>query len=183
MGIAGDMVIIVVAALVGALIAQRLKLPLVLGYIIVGIAIGPYSVGATVAGVHEIEMLAELGVALLLFALGLEFSFSELKPVWKVALIGTPIQILLTMVLGFIIGHWMGWDFIPSLWFGALISFSSTMVILKTLMNQGWIGTLSSKVMIGMLIIQDLIVVPTMIILPQLNDPKAGLPMLGLAKL
>jgi K+:H+ antiporter len=183
MGIAGDIVIIVVAALVGALIAQKLKQPLVLGYIIVGIVIGPYSSGVTVAGIHEIEMLAELGVALLLFALGLEFSFSELKPVWKVALLGTPIQIMLTMVLGFMIGHWMGWEFIPSLWFGALISFSSTMVILKTLMNQGWIGTLSSKVMIGMLIIQDLIVVPAMIILPQLNDPKAGLPMLGLAGL
>ncbi len=183
MGIAGDIVIIVVAALVGGLIAQKLKQPLILGYIIVGIVIGPYSSGVTVAGVHDIEMLAEIGVALLLFALGLEFSFSELKPVWKVALIGTPIQIMLTMVLGFFIGRWMDWEFIPSLWFGALISFSSTMVILKTLMNQGWIGTLSSKVMIGMLIIQDLIVVPAMIILPQLNDPKAGLPLLGLAAL
>ncbi|MBT4525612.1 MAG: portal protein [Deltaproteobacteria bacterium] len=183
MGIAGDIVIIIVAALIGALIAYKLKQPLVLGYIIAGIVIGPYSSGVTVSGVHEIEMLAEIGVALLLFALGLEFSFSELKPVWKVALIGTPIQIGLTMVLGFFIGRWMGWELIPSLWFGALISFSSTMVILKTLMNQGWIGTLSSKVMIGMLIIQDLIVVPAMIIMPQLNDPKAGLPLLGLATL
>jgi monovalent cation:H+ antiporter-2, CPA2 family len=183
MGIAGDIVIIVVAALIGALIAQKLKQPLVLGYIIAGIVIGPYSSGVMGAGVHEIEMLAEIGVALLLFALGLEFSFSELKPVWKVALIGTPIQITLTMVLGFMIGRWMDWELIPSLWFGALISFSSTMVILKTLMNQGWIGTLSSKVMVGMLIIQDLIVVPAMIILPQLNNPKAGLPLLGLAGL
>ncbi|MBT6615772.1 MAG: portal protein, partial [Deltaproteobacteria bacterium] len=157
MGIAGDIVIIVVAALVGALIAQKLKQPLILGYIIAGIVIGPYSGGITVSGVHEIEMLAEIGVALLLFALGLEFSFSELKPVWKVAVIGTPVQIMLTMLFGFFIGRWMGWELIPSLWFGALISFSSTMVILKTLMNQGWMGTLSSKVMIGMLIIQDLI--------------------------
>ncbi|MBU2515759.1 cation:proton antiporter [bacterium] len=183
MGIAGDIVIIVVAALMGALIAQKLKQPLILGYIIAGIVIGPYSGGATVSGVHEIEMLAEIGVALLLFALGLEFSFSELKPVWKVALIGTPIQIMLTLGFGYFIGRWMGWEFIPSLWFGALISFSSTMVILKTLMNQGWIGTLSSKVMIGMLIIQDLIVVPAMIIMPLLRDPKAGLPLLGLAAL
>ena len=183
MGIAGDIVIIVVAALVGALIAQKLKQPLILGYIIAGIVIGPYSGGITVSGVHEIEMLAEIGVALLLFALGLEFSFSELKPVWKVAVIGTPVQIMLTMLFGFFIGRWMGWELIPSLWFGALISFSSTMVILKTLMNQGWMGTLSSKVMIGMLIIQDLIVVPAMIIMPQLNDPKAGMPLLGLAAL
>jgi len=183
MGIAGDIVIIVVAALVGGLIAHKLKQPLILGYIIAGIVIGPYSSGVTVSGVHEIEMLAEIGVALLLFALGLEFSFNELKPVWKVALIGTPIQIILTVGFGFFIGKWMGWEFIPSLWFGVLISFSSTMVILKSLMNQGWIGTLSSKVMIGMLIIQDLIVVPAMIIMPQMNDPKAGLPALGLAAL
>jgi len=183
MGIAGDIVIIIVAALIGALIAYKLKQPLVLGYIIAGIVIGPYSSGVTVSGVHEIEMLAEIGVALLLFALGLEFSFNELKPVWKIALIGTPIQIMLTMVLGFFIGRWMGWEYIQSLWFGALISFSSTMVILKTLMNQGWMGTLSSKVMVGMLIIQDLIVVPAMIIMPQLNDPKAGLPLLGFAAL
>ena len=183
MGIAGDIVIIVVAAMLGALIAHKLKQPLILGYILAGIVIGPYSGGVTVSGVHEIEMLAEIGVALLLFALGLEFSFSELKPVWKVAVIGTPIQIMLTMAFGFLIGHWMGWELIPSLWFGALISFSSTMVILKTLMNQGWMGTLSSKVMIGMLIIQDLIVVPAMIIMPQLNNPKAGMSLLGLAAL
>lgn len=183
MGIAGDIVIIVVAALTGALIAHKLKQPLVLGYIIAGIVIGPYSSGVTVSGVHEIEMLAEIGVALLLFALGLEFSFNELKPVWKISLIGTPIQITLTLIFGFFIGKWLGWDFNSSLWFGALISFSSTMVILKTLMNQGWIGTLSSKVMIGMLIIQDLIVVPAMIIMPQLNNPDSGMSILGFAAL
>ena len=69
------------------------------------------------------------------------------------------------------------------LWLGALISLSSTMVILKTLMNQGWLGTLSIKVMIGMLIVQDLAVVPMMIILPQLNNPSVGLPILGFAAL
>ncbi len=64
---------------------------------------------------------------------------------------------------------------------GALISPSSTMVILKTLMNQGWMGTLSSRGMIGMLIVQDLAVIPMMIILPKLNDPQAGLPILAWA--
>jgi CPA2 family monovalent cation:H+ antiporter-2 len=77
----------------------------------------------------------------------------------------------------------MGWNWKVSLWLGALISLSSTMVILKTLMNQGWLGTLSSKVMIGMLIVQDLAVVPMMIILPQLNNPAVGIPALGFAAL
>jgi CPA2 family monovalent cation:H+ antiporter-2 len=88
---------------------------------------------------------------------------------------------LLTISYVFAIGWWLGWDWIPSLWLGALFSLSSTMVILKTLMNQGWIGTLSSRVMIGMLIVQDLAIVPMMIILPLLNNPKSGLPLLGFA--
>jgi CPA2 family monovalent cation:H+ antiporter-2 len=181
MGIAADIVIIVVAALIGAVIAQKLKQPLILGYILAGVLISPYTGAITVSDIHDIELLAEIGVALLLFALGLEFSFNELKPVWNVALIGTPIQILLTISYGFVIGQWIGWEVIPSIWLGGLMSLSSTMVILKTLMNQGWMGTLSSRVMISMLIVQDLAIVPLMIILPQLADPKAGLPLLGTA--
>jgi CPA2 family monovalent cation:H+ antiporter-2 len=182
-GIAADIITIFIAALFGAVIAQRLKQPLILGYILAGIVIGPFTPGITIKDIHQIELLAEIGVALLLFALGLEFSLKELKPVRKIALIGTPIQILLTMGLGFGLGRFFGWPLGESLWFGGLISLSSTMVLLKTLMNQGWMGTLSSRVMIGMLIVQDLAVVPLMIILPQLSDPAAGLPMLGLAAL
>ncbi|MCK5689827.1 cation:proton antiporter, partial [Myxococcota bacterium] len=106
-----------------------------------------------------------------------------LKPVKKIALIGTPIQMLLTIGLGYGIGHFFGWTWSDSLWLGGLISLSSTMVILKTLMNQGWMGTLSSKVMIGMLIVQDLGVVPLMVILPKMSDPKAGLLAVGIAAL
>ncbi len=181
MGIAADIVIIVVAALLGGLLAQKLRQPLILGYILAGVAVGPFSAGATVSDVHEIEKLAEIGVALLLFALGLEFSLKELKPVRYVALIGAPLQILLTIGYGFLIGRWLGWDTVPALWLGGLVSLSSTMVILKTLMNQGMMGTLSSRVMIGILIVQDLAVVPLLIMLPQLSNPQTGLPMLGIA--
>lgn len=183
MGIAADIAIIVVAGLVGGLIAQRLKQPLLLGYILAGIMVGPFTVGPTVSDVHEIELLAEIGVALLLFALGLEFSLKELQPVRKIALFGTPIQLLLTIALGYGIGQLLGWDWFSSLWFGGVISLSSTMVALKTLMSQGRMGTLSSRVMIGILIVQDLAVVPLMIILPELNNPGAGLPILGAAAL
>jgi CPA2 family monovalent cation:H+ antiporter-2 len=181
MGLAADIVIIVVAALIGALIAQRLKQPLILGYILAGIAVGPNTGGITVGDVHEIELLAEIGVALLLFALGLEFSLDELKPVKGIALIGTPIQIILTMALGYGIGLGLGLDHVSSVWFGALISLSSTMVTLKILMSRGLMGTLSSRVMIGMLIVQDLAVVPMMIILPQFGNPQGGLAMLGMS--
>jgi len=183
MGIATDIIFLIVIAFLCGLVLQRLGQPLILGYIAAGIILGPHTGGLTVSNIHEIELLAEIGVALLLFALGLEFSLKDLKPVKKIAILGTPIQILLTIGLGTGMGHLMGWDWKASLWLGALISLSSTMVILKTLMSQGWLGTLSSKVMIGMLIVQDLAVVPMMIILPKLNNPAVGLPTLGFAAL
>ena len=183
MGIATDIILLVVAAFFAGLLMQRLGQPLILGYILTGVILGPHTGGLTVSKIHDIELLAEIGVALLLFALGLEFSLKDLKPVKKVALIGTPIQITLTIGLGLGIGQLLGWDWKQSLWFGTLISLSSTMVILKTLMSQGWLGTLSSKVMIGMLIVQDLAVVPMMIILPQMNNPTVGLQALGYAAL
>ena len=174
MGIATDLILLVVSAFFSGLLMQRLGQPLILGYILTGIAFGPYAGGFALTSVHEIELLAEIGVALLLFALGLEFSLKDLKPVKKIALIGTPIQILLTIAMGYGIGQWMGWDAKTSLWLGALVSLSSTMVLLKTLMNQGWLGTLSSKVMVGILIVQDLAVVPLIVLLPILNNPELG---------
>jgi CPA2 family monovalent cation:H+ antiporter-2 len=181
MGIAADIIILVLTAFFCGLIMQRLHQPLILGYILAGIILGPHTGGMTITETHDIELLAEIGVALLLFALGLEFSLKDLKPVKHIALLGTPLQMLLTIGFGYAIGRIFGWEWKTALWFGSLISLSSTMVILKTLMNQGWLGTLSSKVMIGMLIIQDLAVVPLMIILPQLNDPATGLGILGYA--
>ncbi len=181
MGIATDIIVLVLTAFLCGLVMQRLRQPLILGYILAGIILGPYTGGMSITEVHDIELLAEIGVALLLFALGLEFSLKDLKPVKYIALFGTPLQMLLTIAFGYAIGLLFGWDWKTALWFGSLISLSSTMVILKTLMNQGWLGTLSSKVMIGMLIIQDLAVVPLMIILPQLNDPAAGIDILGFA--
>ncbi len=183
MGITTDIIILVLVAFFCGLMMQRLKQPLILGYILAGILLGPYTGGITVTAIHDIELLAEIGVALLLFALGLEFSLKNLKQVRYIALVGTPLQMLLTIGLGIFLGRFFGWDWIPSLWFGALISLSSTMVILKTLMNQGWLGTLSSTVMIGMLIVQDLAVVPLLIVLPQLGAPSAGLGILGFALL
>ena len=183
MGIATDIILIVIVAFGLGLLLQRLGQPLILGYIAAGFILGPHTYYPFITNTNEIELLAEIGVALLLFALGLEFSFKDLRPVKKIALIGTPIQITLTIGLGIGIGALMGWDWTHSLWLGAIISLSSTMVILKTLMNQGWLGTLSSKVMIGMLIVQDLAVIPLLVILPQLNNPAMGLSALGFAAL
>jgi len=183
MGITTDIVVIVVAGLVGGLVAHRLRQPLILGYILAGVAVGPHVGLAPVSDVHEIERLAEIGVALLLFGIGLEFSLKELGPVRAVALVGTPIQLALTLGCGYGIGRVLDLPWDVAVWLGALFSVSSTMVVLKTLMAQGRMGTLSSRVMIGMLIVQDLAVVPMMILLPLLGDPATGLQALGLAVL
>jgi CPA2 family monovalent cation:H+ antiporter-2 len=174
MDLVADLTLVLIAALMGGYLAQRIGQPLIVGYILAGIAVGPFTGGPTVGNVHDIEQLAELGVALLLFSLGLELSFRDLAPVRTVALAGGVIQISLTISLGVGLGHWLGWAWRPALWFGALVSLSSTMVALKTIQSQGRLGTLSSRVMLGLLVVQDLAVVPLMIVLPALSDSGAG---------
>jgi CPA2 family monovalent cation:H+ antiporter-2 len=166
----------VLAAFVGGLVAHKLKQPLLVGYIVAGVLIGPYTGGPTVSSIHDIELLAEIGVALLLFALGIEVSLNDLKPVRWIALVGGPMQILLTAVFGYYVGtRFLGFSTSDSLWFGGMISVSSTMVVLKTLTASGRMSTLASRVMLGMLLIQDLAVAPMLIILPKLSEPSGVL--------
>ena len=181
MQLVGDLTLIVAAAMLGGLAAHRLGQPLVVGYIVAGVVVGPFTGGFTVRHIEGIEQLAELGVALLLFSLGLEVSFRELAPVRWVALAGTSIQLVLTIALGAGLATAFGWGWHQALWFGSTIALSSTMVALKTLQAQGRIGTLSSRVMLGMLVVQDLAVVPLMILLPALSDPAAGVTRVVLA--
>ena len=174
MAFVADLALILLAAVCGGFLAQRLRQPLIVGYIVAGIVVGPFTAGPTVGNVHDIEQLAELGVVLLLFSLGLEVSFRELAPVRTVALAGGAVQIALTIALGFGLGAALGWDWRTSLWLGALVSLSSTMVALKTIQGQGRLGTLSSRVMLGILVVQDLAVVPLMIVLPELSTSASG---------
>ncbi len=183
MGIAGDIALIMVAAFVGGIIARRLGLPLILGYILAGVIVGPNTGGPTVSSAHDIELLAEIGVALLLFTIGLDFPLSALAPVKRIALIGTLIQMVLTIALGYGVGEMLGLGWYEAVWFGALLSISSTAVVLKTLTEQEVLGTLSSRVIIGMLIVQDLAVVPLLILLPELGNVAEGLSALGIAAL
>jgi monovalent cation:H+ antiporter-2, CPA2 family len=182
-GIAGDIALILVAALLGGLVARRLGLPLILGYILAGVAVGPNTGGPTVSSVHDIELLAEIGVALLLFTIGLHFSLDELVPVRRVALFGTAAQMALTIAFGYGLGRLLGFGWQEAAWFGALLSLSSTAVVLKSLSEQGVMGTLSSRVIIGMLVAQDLAVVPLIIVLPELGSLGQGLSELGVAAL
>jgi CPA2 family monovalent cation:H+ antiporter-2 len=171
LGIAADFVLIVLAGLLGGLAARALRLPLLVGYVAAGVLIGPYTAGPTVAQIHDIELLAEIGVALLLFSNGLEVAFRDLLPVRRVALAGGAVQILLTGAAGAWAGMAaLGMQTAESIWFGAIISLSSTAVVLKTLTISGMTATLASRVTIGLLVAQDLAVVPMLIVLPQLGS-------------
>jgi len=161
LGIAADFVLIVIAGLLGGLLARALRMPLLVGYVAAGVLVGPYTAGPTVVQVHDIEQLADIGVALLLFSLGLEMSFRDLQPVRRIALIGGPLQIVLTAALAAVISvKALGMPVTEAIWFGAMISLSSTVVVLKTLSAAGVTSTLASRVMIGLLVVQDLAVVP-----------------------
>ena len=174
MGLAGDIALITVAALLGGLLAHHLRLPVLLGYIVAGVVVGPHTGGPTVAHHEDVEVLADIGVALLLFTVGLEFPVERLAPVRSIALLGTPLQILLSVAWGFGLGQALDWNWQSSLWFGCLISVSSTMVVLKLLADRGLMGTLSSRVMTAILIIQDLAVIPMLIFLPSLKNLGEG---------
>lgn len=170
MGIAQDFVLIIVAGLFGGLLARALRLPLLVGYVAAGVVIGPYTAGPTVVQIHDIELLAEIGVALLLFSLGLEISFRDLQPVRRVALLGGPLQVLLTAAAGAVTAqHALAMPTSEAIWFGAMVSVSSTMVVLKILSAAGATTTLASRVMIGFLVMQDMAVIPMLIVLPQLG--------------
>ncbi|MFN7925796.1 MAG: cation:proton antiporter [Bryobacteraceae bacterium] len=171
MGLAADFVLIVVAGLLGGLLARALRLPLLVGYVLAGVFVGPHTAGPTVAQIDDIETLAEIGVALLLFSIGLEVSFRDLSAVRRVATIGGPLQVVVTIALGALAAAcFLGFRSAEPVWFGAMISVSSTMVVLKTLGATGMSSTLASRVMIALLLVQDLAVIPMLIVLPQLSS-------------
>ena len=184
MGLASDFVLIVVAGFFGGLLARLLRLPLLVGYVAAGVVVGPYTAGPTVVQIHDIERLAEIGVALLLFSLGLEISFRHLHSVKRFAIAGGLIQIVLTAAAGALAAaRFLGLSVTDSVWLGAMISLSSTMVVLKDLAAAGAASTPAGHAMIGMLVVQDLAVIPMLIALPQLSDLTGALPRLGRAAL
>lgn len=173
-GLIVDLVIVLMAALVGGVLALRLKLPVIVGYIAGGILVGPHAF-RLVSDVGQIETVATIGVVLLLFALGMEFSLRRLREISKVAILGGVAQILTTVAVGFLIGRLLGWSSEEAVFFGLVIALSSTTVVLKILTERGELDSAHGRVMIGILLVQDLAVVPMMVILPVLGGGGGGL--------
>lgn len=168
-----DLTTVLGSSAVGGYLANRLRQPVLLGYLASGLIIGPYGF-QLLKDVETVNALAGIGVAFLLFALGVEFSIAELKRVKDIALQGSLLQIGGTIALVAIVSSLIGWvDSIPqAIFLGAILSLSSTAVVLKTLTERGETNTLHGQVMLAILIVQDLALGLMLAILPALSDPE-----------
>lgn len=167
-----DLVSVLAAAAVGGLLAALLRQPILLGYLVAGMVIGPTGLGL-IKELVQVETLAQFGVAFLLFALGVEFSFSELNKVKGISLGGGILQITLTILVTTLAALGMGWvsSAPQGVFLGAILSLSSTAVVLKSLMERNETGTPHGQVMLGMLVVQDLALGLMLAVLPALDKP------------
>jgi CPA2 family monovalent cation:H+ antiporter-2 len=161
-----DLSYVFVAAILGGALAWRLRQPLILGYVLAGIAISPYTMGPQVHETHTFQVIAEVGVVFLMFSIGLEFSVKELMEVKWVSLVGGPLGVVLLSALGGGVGLLLGWGMLRGVIVGMIISVASTMVLSRLLLDSGQLQSQHGKVMIGITLVEDLIVVVLTILIP-----------------
>lgn len=159
---------IFIAAILGGAVAWKLRQPLILGYVLAGIALSPYTLGPKVREAHTFQVVAEVGVVLLMFTIGLEFSLDELAEVKWVALIGGPLGVALMAALGAGVGWLLGWGARTGMVVGMIVSVASTMVLSRLLIDRGELQSPHGKVMIGITLVEDLVVVALTILMPTL---------------
>jgi CPA2 family monovalent cation:H+ antiporter-2 len=172
-----DLVLVLSAAAFGGLLAAIVRQPVLLGYLLGGMVVGPAGLGL-IKEVIQVETLAQFGVAFLLFALGVEFSFAELRKVQKIALGGGGLQILLTILVTVVVCGIAGaWATLPAkgVFLGAILSLSSTAVVLKSLMERNETETSHGQVMLGILVVQDLALGLMLAVLPALDQPPEAI--------
>ncbi len=155
-------------ALIMGFIAARLKLPVLVGYLTAGIIIGPATPGF-VADVELSSQLAEIGVMLLMFGVGLHFSLDDLLAVRRIALPGAVVQITVATVLGMAVSATWGWSLAAGLVFGLALSVASTVVLLKALEHRGVLDSVNGRIAIGWLIVEDLVMVLVLVLLPAIS--------------
>ena len=153
--------------------ANRLKLPPLVGYLLAGIIIGPFTPGF-VADQDLAIQLAELGVILLMFGVGLHFSLEDLLSVKAIALPGAVVQIACATLLGMGLAYWIGWSWGAGLVFGLALSVASTVVLLRALQERRLIETERGRIAVGWLIVEDIVMVLTLVLLPPIVTVFAG---------
>ncbi|MGA8022292.1 MAG: cation:proton antiporter [Candidatus Acidiferrales bacterium] len=169
-----DLTYIFLAAVFGGLAAWRLKLPLILGFVLGGIVISPFTPGPHLSDLHTFEVFAEVGVVLLMFSIGVDFSIPDLMRVKWIALGGGTLGILFSMALALGVSWLIGWTMIQGFVIGATISVASTMVLARLLTDCGALGTEYGRVMIGITLVEDIAVVFMTIIIPIFSGPSEG---------
>jgi len=132
-----DLSFVLLAAVLGGFAARAARQPLIVGFVLGGMLIGPFTPGPSVSDLHTFELFAEIGVVLLMFSIGIEFSLKDLLRVKWVALIGGPLGMLLTVALGLGVGTALGWPLLQGAVVGIVISVASTMVLVQLLMDRG----------------------------------------------
>lgn len=160
-----NITVVFVTAFIGGFIARKLKLPTLVGYLLAGVAIGPFTPGF-VGDIGDISQLAEMGVIFMLFGVGLHFSLKDLWDVRHIAIPGAILQILLATALGLALTQLWGWSIGAGLALGLAISVASTVVLLRGLADNGLLNTPHGQVAIGWLILEDLATVAILVLLP-----------------
>lgn len=166
-------------AMVLGFVAAKLRIPPLVGYLLAGILIGPYTPGF-VADIGLATQLAEIGVMLLMFGVGLHFSLGDLMAVKRIAVPGAIVQMLVATMLGMALATWWGWSFGAGLVFGIALSVASTVVLLKALEARGQLESTNGRIAVGWLVVEDLVMVIALVMLPPLafllggNSPSSA---------
>lgn len=162
-----NLVIAITAALIGAVVAARLRQSIIVGYILAGVVISPLTPGVE-SDYATVEQLANIGIVLLLFAIGVQFSLSDLLSAGKVALLGAGVQVVIMIAIGFAVGLAIGWDPMEALFFGAVLSNSSSTVLSKVLGERGEMDTSQGGLALAWSTVQDLSTVILIVVLSAL---------------
>ena len=160
-------------ALIFGFIAEKIRLPALVGYLLAGIMLSPATPGF-VADVEIASQLSEIGVMLLMFGVGLHFSIDDLLSVRRIALPGAIFQMTLATLLGMAVAHWWGWSWGEGLIFGLSLSCASTVVLLKAVEAHGILETMNGKIAVGWLVVEDLVTVLVLVLMPPLAGMLGG---------
>ena len=165
-------------ALLFGFVATRMRLPAIVGYLLAGVVIGPATPGY-VADVQIASQLAEIGVMLLMFGVGLHFALEDLLAVKRIALPGAIVQMAAATALGATLAHWWGWDLGAGIVFGLALSVASTVVLLRALEHRGVLETGNGRIAVGWLVVEDLAMVLVLVLLPPLAQSLGGAELTG----
>jgi CPA2 family monovalent cation:H+ antiporter-2 len=169
-----DLAYVFGAAVVGGVLARLAGQPLILGYVFGGVLVSPLTPGPAVTDIHSFELFAEVGVILLMFSIGIEFSLRDLLRVKWVALVGGPLGILLSIGVALAVGTLLGWSALQSIVVGMVVSVASTMVLARLLIDRGELNSRHGRIMIGITLVEDLAVVVLIVLIPRLGALEPG---------